>query len=172
MAKKAVLLLIVAAALAATVGFAPAAGAGAAAITSSERSIVKEINRARTARGLRALRISPALSASADAHTDAMLTQGFFAHESADGTPFDKRIRSFYGQGNKRWAVGENLLMSSEPLDAAAAVQAWLDSASHRKILLSPVWREVGIGANGASSVPGDFGGSSAWFATADFGAR
>ncbi len=171
--RKAVFLLILALALASAIGVsAPMAGAGATAITSSERSIVREINRVRREAGLRTLRISPALSASSDAHTGAMLARGFFAHESADGTSFDKRIKSFYRPSSGRWAVGENLAASSDPLDAATTVQMWLESSSHRKILLSPLWREVGIGADGASAVGGEFGGGSAWVATADFGVR
>ena len=46
------------------------------------------------------------------------------------------------------WSVGEALLASQgSVVDADAIVTAWLESPSHRAIILSPTWRDTGIGA-------------------------
>ncbi len=67
-----------------------------------------------------------------------MVTGGFFAHESADGTPFSQRVRRYYGpQGYRIWSVGENLLWSSPGIGPARAVQLWLASPGHRENLLA-----------------------------------
>ena len=42
----------------------------------------------------------------------AMLNQGFFSHESADGTSFASRLRRFYRPTRGYWIVGENLAMA------------------------------------------------------------
>ena len=102
-----------------------------------------------------------------------MLQVGFFAHESADGSPFSDRLKRYYSpRGYATWSVGENLLFSTADIDAAAAIRAWLDSPSHRHNLLSPGWREVGISAQRSDAAGGTFDGESTWVITTDFGVR
>jgi uncharacterized protein YkwD len=102
-----------------------------------------------------------------------MLEQGFFEHESADGTAFDDRIRRFYSdRGWELWSVGETLLSSSGEIDARQVVSAWIDSRPHRAIILAPGWRDAGIGAYFADAAAGDFGESPTLVVTADFGLR
>jgi uncharacterized protein YkwD len=167
-------------ALATIVLFAVAAAAQATAAPMSsqrvvglERQLLAEVNEARAVRGLRALTVSPGLRATALTHSRAMLDGGFFAHESADGSDFAERLKKLYSPPpNGSWAVGENLYYSSVQPTAEETVQAWLTSASHRGILLSPHYREVGIGVVRSALAPGDFGNRPAWVVTADFGAR
>ena len=103
-----------------------------------------------------------------------MLALGFFSHTSADGTAFSDRIKRYYtSRGFTTWSVGEALLASeSDDIDAKAVVSAWLDSPPHREILLSPNWRDAGIGAFYTPSAPSQFGGAGAIVVTADFGLR
>jgi uncharacterized protein YkwD len=69
--------------------------------------------------------------------------------------------------------VAETLLVSEgRQIEASAVVSAWLDSAPHREILLTPGWRDVGIGAFYKASAPGEYGGAAAVVLTADFGLR
>lgn len=156
----------------------PAASAGAAkrdvtAVNALESAVLVEINALRRGHGLAPLRTSARLRRAADAHSGAMATRGFFGHESQDGTSFWKRIERFYGSSRYRyWSVGENLLWSSPSLDAADALQMWLDSPGHRKVLLTPRWREIGLSAVHAASAPGTFGGQEVTIVTADFGVR
>ena len=58
------------------------------------------------------------------------------------------------------------------PSTTPAIVDAWLDSPPHRAIILSPTWRDAGIGALYAPSAPKEFGGAEAVVVTADFGLR
>jgi len=103
-----------------------------------------------------------------------MLELGFFSHESADGTAFSDRIRRHYSnRGWRTWSVGEALLAGSgTTLDPGAIVEAWLESPPHRAIILSPTWRDAGIGALYAPDAPNEFGGSATVVVTADFGMR
>ena len=71
------------------------------------------------------------------------------------------------------WSVGEALLASQgSVIDAKAIVVAWLDSPPHRAIILSPTWRDAGVGALYAPSAPRELGGADAIVVTADFGVR
>lgn len=141
---------------------------------SLEAAVVVEMNRVRVARGLRPLRAAPALRTAARSHSQAMLAHGFFGHHSPDGTAFDVRIRRHYtDRGFTKWSVGEALMTSQgATLDASVIVAAWLDSPSHRTIVLSPTWRDAGIGVLYAPSSPQTFGGAEAIVVTADFGLR
>ena len=139
-----------------------------------EAAVVLEINRVRVARGLPPLRSAPALRTAARGHSQAMLAHGFFSHHSADGTAFNVRIRRYYtDRGFTKWSVGEALMASPRrSLDASAIVAAWLESPSHRTIVLSAAWRDAGIGVLYDPSAPQTFGGTEAIVITADFGLR
>jgi uncharacterized protein YkwD len=155
---------------------APGAQAGSGthiAVDSLEADVLVEINALRRSHGLAPLRTSLRLRAAADMHSAAMARGGFFQHESADGSAFWKRIqRSYSGAGYRTWSVGENLLWASPSIDAKTALQMWLDSPSHRKILLTPRWREIGLSAVQAPAAGGYFGGLDVTILTADFGVR
>jgi uncharacterized protein YkwD len=137
-------------------------------------SILDELNRVRAARGLRPLRAAPALAASARRHSAQMGRRGFFAHESADGTPFWRRIeRSYAGEGFRSWEVGENIFWQSPATMAAiSVVRSWLASPGHRANVLSRTWRDAGVGAVSMPSAPGVYRGAPVTIVTVDFGKR
>lgn len=143
-------------------------------LASLESSVVREVNRVRAARGLTPLRQAPSLRTAARSHTKAMLDYGFFGHDSADGTAFSERIKRYYtSRGWHSWSVGEALLASpTRQTEASAIVTAWMESPPHREIILSPAWRDVGIGALYAPVAPRAFGDTETVAVTADFGAR
>lgn len=136
--------------------------------------VVEELNRVRAARGLRPLRPTRSLVASARRHSTQMGTRGFFDHNSADGTPFWRRIERFYGgRGFRSWEVGENIFWQSPATIAATSVvRSWLGSSGHRANMLSRAWRDVGVGAISLPSAPGVYGGSPVTIVTVDFGKR
>ena len=141
---------------------------------SLEAAVIRALNEARTSQGLQPLRSSPSLRSAARGHSRSMLDDGYFGHESADGTAFSDRIRRYYtNRGWRTWSVGEALLASQGlSIDAPAVVKAWLESPSHREIILSPSFRDAGIGALYAPSAPKAFGGAETVVVTADFGLR
>jgi uncharacterized protein YkwD len=138
-----------------------------------EQAVVRELNRTRSAHGLRPLRLGAGLDAAAAQHSRSMLERGYFEHSSSDGTSFDSRIRRYYPRrGWHRWAVGETLLMSSAEIGARSIVDAWIASPPHRAVILSPVYRDAGLGVFYAPTASGAFGGNPALVVTADLGLR
>jgi uncharacterized protein YkwD len=147
--------------------------ARAASLSSLEQGVLADINVFRAEHKLAPLRLSTSLTTAAREHSQEMADQGYFAHESGDGSPFSKRLQRFYPQGSKAyWSVGENLLWSSPDVDAEAALQLWLDSPEHRANLLTPRWREIGVSAVHADAAPGTFRGLDVTIVTTDFGVR
>jgi uncharacterized protein YkwD len=144
-----------------------------AAVDQLESQVLAELNKIRRDHGLVPLKLSRPLATAADTHSKAMGTHGFFQHESRDGSEFWKRVKRFYGPAkSSNWSVGENLLWSSGHLDAATALKLWMESPGHRKVILTPRWREVGLSAVSVTAAPGVFGGRDVTIVTADFGAR
>jgi uncharacterized protein YkwD len=138
-----------------------------------EQDVLAQVNAFRARHHLAPLRLSRKLSAAADSHSDAMARQGFFRHRSADGSAYWRRVRRFYGKrGFGRWSVGENLLWSSPSLDGDRALRMWLRSRPHRRNLLTPRWREIGLSAVHVPTAPGFFAGREVTIVTADFGVR
>ena len=135
--------------------------------------MLNEINTLRAQHHLATLRSNPQLANAARAHSQQMAVDGYFAHESADGSAFWRRVQRFYSSSPwSSWAIGENLLWSTPDIDASAAVGLWLKSPEHRKNLLDPRWREIGISSLRAVSAPGVFGDRDVIIVTTDFGAR
>lgn len=138
-----------------------------------QAALIDQVNVLRASRGLARLRLSPALTAAANAHSTSMATKGYFSHNSANGASFSQRLAYFYpARGFRSWTVGENLLWGSPDVGAVRALRLWLASPPHRANLLNPHWREIGLVAVHATSAPGVYHNAPATIVTADFGAR
>jgi uncharacterized protein YkwD len=143
------------------------------AMTSLEQGVLADINAFRRAHHLAPLELSSELSSAAREHSDEMALQGYFAHRSADGTAFWRRIRRFYPSGDwSLWSVGENLLWSSPSVSSEQALAMWEHSPEHLRNLLTARWREIGVSAVHVSSAPGTFDGRGVTIVTTDFGVR
>ncbi len=141
--------------------------------TPLETGVLVDINAIRRAHHLVPLRLSALLGTAARAHTLQMAQDGYFGHDSADGSAFWRRIRSFYPSSSwSYWSVGENLLWSSPDVTAATALQMWLASSEHRANLMNPQWREIGVAAVHEAAAPGVFKGLEVTIVTTDFGVR
>ena len=135
--------------------------------------VVAELNATRAENGLEPLRSSPALAVAAALHSREMAEHGYFAHRSPDGSAFSKRVARYYSsRGVRVWSVGENLLWSSPSIDAQNAIRMWLNSPGHRRNMLNPQWRDVGISALHVTAAPGFYRGLEVTIVTADFGVR
>jgi uncharacterized protein YkwD len=149
--------------------------ASATPAQASKRAIVRAtlctINAERGRHGLNPLRLNARLSRAAAAHAGDMERRNYFSHDSLGGGSFVDRIRSTgYLNGARSWTVGENLAWGSHGRSSPLTITGmWMNSAGHRANILSPTFREIGIGvaygAPVASSAP------AATYAT-DFGAR
>jgi uncharacterized protein YkwD len=111
----------------------------------AERAVSALANAARAHAGLRPLLPSPALASAARAQALAIARSGIFGHDAAE--PLDSRIAGLGLPPGTR--VGEILAAAGSP---ESAIQLFLASPPHRRILLSPDAAEAGWGA---VSVPG-----------------
>ena len=171
-----ILALTAALTAAAALAAVPASGAptaSAATLVTLDTAVLAQLNRIRAQHDLAPLRLDAGLDEAATAHTSEMLADGYFSHDSADGSPFSKRVRRYYSPaGRSFWSAGENLLWSTGSLDAARAVAMWMSSPGHRANILSPQWRDIGIAALAETDAPGAFGGATVTLITTDFGVR
>jgi uncharacterized protein YkwD len=152
----------------------PAAAPAATSLNPYEKQLISLINKQRAKRHLAALRINPKLMASSRAHSAEMASCKYFAHESANGEAFSVRIvnHGYSRAGYRTWKTGENLywgagLYSSPYL----VVQGWMKSPSHRQVILTKTFRDIGVGAIVAEDGYGDCSGP-VWFFTLDAGRR
>ena len=139
-----------------------------------EQGVLREVNRLRVGRGLRALTVSTALQSAAGFQSRDMLERGYFDHDQPGGASFGARLKRFYPVTGATWLVGENLLWSSEGISPAAAVKLWLTSPPHRRNLFDATWREVGTGAYNTPTPTGAFAEANGPVVvlTMDFGTR
>jgi uncharacterized protein YkwD len=130
-----------------------------------ERSIVSAVNQQRAAHGLARVHRSASLARAADFHSWEMLDADYFAHSSRDGGPFDNRVRRFA----RHRAVGETLAWMSGCGRGSAGriVGMWMNSPSHRAVLLTSRYRRIGVGKR-----KGRLGSTRACVITADFASR
>jgi uncharacterized protein YkwD len=170
---------VIAVALVAVLGAlaAPAAHSSKArstvALSSLESGVLVQLNAIRAQHGLQPVKISARLTASAAQHSKEMGADGYFQHNSFDGTAFWKRIGHWYGSnGYRYWSVGENLLWSSPQVDPAGALQLWMNSPEHKANILNASWTEIGISAVHLATAPGTYKGLEVTIITTDFGIR
>jgi uncharacterized protein YkwD len=142
-------------------------------LTTLESSVLVDINSFRSQHGLPRLRLNTHLGAAAREHSQQMAVDGYFAHASADGSAFWKRIQSFYASAPWRyWSVGENLLWSAPNVSAGGALKMWLASPEHRANLMNPHWREIGVAVVQEARGSGIYHGLPVTIVTTDFGVR
>jgi uncharacterized protein YkwD len=127
----------------------PSSAVASARHDATEAKIIRALNVARASHGLPRLRSTSALGRAADAHSRAMRRSNTMGHGD-----YTRRIRR-YVRSRK---VGENVAWTSG-CDAAAIVNMWLNSAPHRKVMLSKSFRRIGVGRSGSRKC----------FVTADF---
>jgi len=125
----------------------------AAALDPGELAVVRLINVYRSQNGVPALRVGPALSRAAQAHSADMARRGYFDHGA-----FVARLRRF---GVRAPYIGENLASGTRPLTPATIVRMWIQSPPHRENLLDRDFQRIGVGVAGGSTrfVTADFSG-------------
>lgn len=142
-------------------------------VVTLESLLLREVNAVRRSRGLSPLRSSSRLERAALAHTHSMLTLGYLAHRSFDGTSFSARVKRFYPERGKGWTVGENIAMFGGVMPSAKqVVGAWLASPGHRANLLRPFFRDAGFAVLQHPSPGGVFEGAPTVLVTLDLGRR
>jgi uncharacterized protein YkwD len=128
---------------------APSRASASSRHDATEAGIIRALNHARAGYGLPRLHSNRALSRAADAHSREMRRSNTMGHGDVA-----RRVRR-YVRSRK---VGENLAWM-EGCNAATVVNMWLNSAPHRKIMLSRSFKRIGVGRSGSRKC----------FVTADF---
>jgi uncharacterized protein YkwD len=106
------------------------------------QDVIHIANAERSARGLGSLEEHPALRKAAEWMAGDMARHDYFNHTDSRGRNIADRLRAF-GYEDAR-LMAENIGKGAE--SAQAAVQNWLSSPPHRRNLLDPEMREVGVG--------------------------
>jgi uncharacterized protein YkwD len=93
-----------------------------------------------------------------------MMRHQYLGHASADGTPWDRRLRRYVHARS----LGETVaVLSRRRRMARAVVREWMNSAPHRATLLSPSFRRIGVARRA-----GRWNGRRSAFFTADLASR
>ena len=127
----------------------------------SPQEVVNLTNQKRAEAGLSALRYNQTLSSAAYTKGQDMIARDYWAHVAPDGTQPWKFFNDF---GYKYRYAGENLARDFS--NASSAVDAWMNSPTHRENILNPKYKEIGIGV-----VEGDLAGSDTTIIVQFFGA-
>ena len=130
---------------------APASAFGSSRHDATEASIIRAMNGVRANYGLPRLHTSRGLARAADAHSATMQRSNSIGHGA-----YSQRIRRYV----RTRKVGENVAWMAG-CNASAIVQLWLNSAPHRRVMLSKSFRRIGVGRRGSRKC----------FVTADFAA-
>jgi uncharacterized protein YkwD len=103
--------------------------------------VLQLVNLERVAAGLAPVVENPILAQVAGDYACRMIENNFFAHED----PYngyragDRALAAKY----RFYLIGENLAAGHET--PAQAMREWMNSATHREVVLDPRWSEVGI---------------------------
>jgi uncharacterized protein YkwD len=114
--------------------------AGSESDQSSREAIVERMNTLRATQGASALSLDSKLTAIAQAYSDRMAREGFFAHVSPDGSTLRSRVTA---AGYAFKVLGENLGAAATALAAHETIE---DSPAHRDNILQREFTRVGIG--------------------------
>jgi uncharacterized protein YkwD len=115
--------------------------------SAEEIRFLELLNEYRRDNGLGALVLSDTLALAAERHSQDMARYSYFGHETAGSDhfpagswPWDRMRLSGYTAGS---AMGENLAAGMGT--AESALSAWKASPAHDDVMLSPMWKAVGI---------------------------
>jgi uncharacterized protein YkwD len=141
-----------------------------------EKQLFAQVNKVRAKYGLSQLRLNDKLITAAREHSTDMGARKYFDHDapapSAEGWAA-RIIRCGYTRDRcSYWKIGENIYWGAGIYSSpVAVVDAWMHSKMHRAVLLTKVFRNIGVGAvkttDGYESIDG-----TVWFFTLDLGRR
>lgn len=152
---------------AATGGYVGKCGGGKIFLNADERQSFYLHNQQRKSHNLRQFCVHPSLQKAARAHSKDMIQRDYFSH-TTKGTNRNAcdRIKN---AGYRYRYCGENIAYGSGSYgEPQSIMRAWMKSTGHRRNILKPGFREIGIG-----TYTGTYKGSrGVTMYTADFGTR
>jgi uncharacterized protein YkwD len=138
-------------------------------LTTKEKLVIGLVNKQRAAHGLVPVRARVVLVKAARGHSADMVHRRYFSHDSYGGAAFWSRLIDYgYARtGYASWSAGECIAWGQGLLGTPQAiVDGWMHSPPHRAIILTPRFRDVGVGVHSGTYMGGAF------FFTLDFGQR
>ncbi|MEU2543079.1 CAP domain-containing protein [Streptomyces iakyrus] len=134
---------------------APGASAALAGESAAAAQVLSLVNEERAKVGCSPVAANSALTGLAQSYSEDMAARGFFDHTDPDGrTPWDRAEKA--GISN---LGGENIARGQA--DAAAVMDAWMNSPGHRANILNCDFKTLGVGV--------EFGSGGPWW-TQNFG--
>ncbi|WP_435260642.1 CAP domain-containing protein [Streptomyces sp. 1222.5] len=118
--------------------------------------VIALVNAERAEAGCGPVKANAQLTKAAQAYTDTMAASGHFSHVGADGSTLSSRVAA---AGYHMKTVGENIAYGQP--NAAAVMDAWMNSPGHRGNILNCDFQDIGVGIG--------FGTGTIWW-TEDFG--
>jgi uncharacterized protein YkwD len=116
--------------------------------------MLRRVNDVRRRAGLAPLAANPLLDRVSQEHAEDMLARSYFGHQTPEGLgPSDRARADGYRPG-----IGENLV--EERFSVEEALEAWMNSRDHRRNILDPGSRELGLGlavGAGYDAAPGGY---------------
>ena len=118
----------------------PATGGGSSS-SGDEAEVLRLVNVERAKVGCQALKANATLAAVAQAHSKDMAVNGYFDHNSQNGTtPFQRMTKAGYTYS----LAAENIAAGQQT--PAAVMDAWMHSAGHKANILNCGLTELGVG--------------------------
>jgi uncharacterized protein YkwD len=113
-------------------------------MTKVELRLVRAINGVRSANGLPKLKPNRSLAHAAEDHSFDMGSNGFFAHNSFNGTDAYSRVMGY----TRKRLMGETLayMPIGGNTRARHILSLWMASEGHRATLLTGRFRRIGVG--------------------------
>lgn len=122
-----------------------------------EQQVHYYTNLEREKHGLLPLSYNNELSTIAKLHSKDMLQRDFFGHADPSGCEADCRYQRFNyscdsptgviaGENLHWWQYSDNIFWQSAEQIGRETVSSWMESPSHRENILSPLYRNEGIG--------------------------
>lgn len=106
----------------------------------SKAGILGLVNQERASRGLNSLTLNLKLEQAAQAKAEDMITRDYWDHFFEGKSPWD-----WMGENGYYYIdAGENLAIDFEELEPMH--KAWMNSPTHRTNIISPSYKEIGIG--------------------------
>ncbi len=126
-------------------------------------AIIQLTNSVRTGEGLTTLDENPVLDSIAEARAKDILEKQYFSHVSPTG---EQASHIALKAGYRYRVISENLARGSFSTNGNL-IDAWMNSPSHRKNILSSRMREIGV-----SVIKGTFNGTETWVSVQIFGVQ
>lgn len=132
-------------------------GSGSGSSNGAEAQVLTLVNKERASAGCSPLTSNAKLTEAADDYSDVMARSGVMSHTGPDGSTMAGRVDA---AGYVWSTLGENIARGQT--DAAAVMDAWMNSPGHRANILNCSFKEIGVGVH--------FGDGGPWW-TQNFGA-